>query len=107
MSDGNGSVVSVKILPNDSGTPKGKLADAEVVFGAECGPFEGLRLIGFGVWERRGGGRNVTFPARQYEINGNRRSFILLRSVTGDDGAYEAIRQTILDAYTRIEKAAN
>ena len=56
MSDGNGSVVSVKILPNDSGNPKGKLADAEVVFGAECGPFEGLRLIGFGVWERRGGG---------------------------------------------------
>ena len=107
MSDGNGSVVSVKILPNDSGTPKGKLADAEVVFGAECGPFEGLRLIGFGVWERRGGGKSVTFPARQYEINGTRRSFILLRSVTGDDGAYEAIRQTILDAYTRIEKAAN
>jgi hypothetical protein len=107
MSDGNGSVVSVKILPNDSGTPKGKLADAEVVFGAECGPFEGLRLIGFGVWERRGGGKSVTFPARQYEINGTRRSFILLRSVSGDDGAYEAIRQTILDAYTRIEKAAN
>jgi hypothetical protein len=107
MSDGNGSVVSVKILPNDSGTPKGKLADAEVVFGAECGPFQGLRLIGFGVWERRGGGKSVTFPARQYEINGTRRSFILLRSVTGDDGAYEAIRQTILDAYTRIDKAAN
>ena len=56
---------------------------------------------------RRGGGKSVTFPARQYEINGTRRSFILLRSVTGDDGAYEAIRQTILDAYTRIEKAAN
>jgi hypothetical protein len=65
MSDGNGSVVSVKILPNDSGTPKGKLADAEVVFGAECGPFGGLRLIGFGVWERRDGGKSVTFPARQ------------------------------------------
>ena len=49
----------------------------------------------------------MTFPARQYEINGTRRSFVLLRSATGDDGAYEAIRQTILDAHTRIEKAAN
>ena len=107
MSDGNGNVVSVKILPVEGDPPKGKLADAEVVFGAECGPFEGLRLIGFGVWERRGGGKSVTFPARQYEINGTRRSFMLLRSVSGDDGAYEAIRQTILDAYTRIEKAAN
>jgi hypothetical protein len=107
MSDGNGSVVSVKILPNGSGTPKGKLADAEVVFGAECGPFGGLRLIGFGVWERRDGGRSVTFPARQYEVNGTRRTFILLRSVTGDEGAYEAIRQTILDAYTRTERPAS
>jgi hypothetical protein len=63
MSEGNGEVVSVRILPNDSGNPKGKLADAEVIFGAGTGPLQGLRLIGFGVWERRDGGRNVTFPA--------------------------------------------
>jgi hypothetical protein len=107
MSDGNGSVVSVKIVPNDSGNPKGKLADAEVIFGAECGPFQGLRLIGFGVWERRDGGRNVTLPARQFESNGTRRSFALLRSVAGKEGAFDAIRQTILDAYARTEKVAN
>jgi hypothetical protein len=107
MSDGNGNVVSVKILPNDSSSPQGKLADAEVIFGAECGPLQGLRLIGFSIWERRGGGRNVTFPARQYEVNGNRRSFVLLRSVAGDEGAYDGIRKVILDAYTRIEAAAS
>jgi hypothetical protein len=28
------------------------------------GPLDGLKLIGFSIWERRGGGRNVTFPAR-------------------------------------------
>ena len=83
MSKGNGEVVSVRILPNESGNPKGKLADAEVIFGADSGPLSGLRLIGFGVWERRDGGRNVTFPARQYSVNGERRSFALLRPANG------------------------
>ena len=106
MSKGNGEVVSVKILPNQTGNPQGKLADAEVIFGAGTGPFEGLRLIGFGVWERRGGGRNVTFPARQYSVNGERRSFALLRPANGEASAQDAIRQYILDAYTRTEEAS-
>src|SRR5438034_10102823 len=66
--------MTVKITPNDRGNPPGKLADAELHF--SDGPLEGLKLIGFSIWERRGGsGRNVTFPARQYSINGERRSF--------------------------------
>lgn len=104
MSKGNGEVVSVKIVPNDRGNPPGKLADAEVIFGAGTGPFEGLRLIGFGVWERRDGGRNVTFPARQYSVNGERRSFALLRPANGETTAQDAIRQYILDAYSRTEE---
>jgi hypothetical protein len=107
MSKGNGEVVSVRILPNDSGNPKGKLADAEVIFEAGSGPLQGLRLIGFGVWERRDGGRNVTFPARQYSVNGERRSFALLRPANGDDNAQDAIRQSILDAYTRAVAAVS
>ena len=106
MSEGNGEVVSVRIIPNTSGNPQGKLADAEVVFGAGTGPLEGLRLLGFGVWERRGGGRNVTFPARQYSVNGERRSFALLRSANGNSNAQDPIRQCILDAYTRVEAHA-
>ena len=106
MSKGNGEVVSVRILPNDSGNPKGKLADAEVIFGAASGPLQGLRLIGFAVWERRDGGRNVTFPARQYSVNGERRSFALLRPTNGDASAQDAVRQSILDAYTRLESAS-
>lgn len=32
----------------------------------ELGDFNGLKLIGFSIWERKvGNGRNVTFPARQ------------------------------------------
>jgi hypothetical protein len=106
MSKGNGEVMSVKILPNSSGSPQGKLADAEVVFGAASGPLQGLRLIGFAVWERRDGGRNVTFPARQYSVNGERRSFALLRPANGDASAQDAVRQSILDAYSRLETAS-
>jgi hypothetical protein len=103
MTNGNGEVVSVKIVPNGSGSPAGKLADAEMIFEAGSGPLSGLRLIGFSVWERRDGGRNVTFPARQYSVNGERRSFALLRPADGDASAQDAIRQCILDAYARLE----
>ena len=104
MSNGNGEVMSVKIVPNAGGSPQGKLADAEMIFEAGSGPLVGLRLIGFSVWERRDGGRNVTFPARQYSVNGERRSFALLRPTDGDAGAQDAIRQCILDAYDRVER---
>ena len=61
--------LTVKFTPNDRSNPPGKLADAELHFAD--GPLSGLKLIGFAIWERRtGGGRNVTFPARQYSVNG-------------------------------------
>ena len=105
MSEHTGELVSVKIIPNDKGSPPGKLADAEVIFEAEAGPLRGLKLIGFAVWERRGGGRNVTFPARQFSVNGERRSYALLRT-SKDDRDAQAIRDCILDAYSRIEAAS-
>ena len=99
MSKQKTELVSVRILPNSTGSPAGKLADAEVIFEADAGPFTGLKLIGFAIWERRAGGRNVTFPARQYSVNGERRSFALLRPANGDAGTQEAIRDAILTAY--------
>lgn len=93
--------MQIKFTPNDKGNPPGKLADAELHF-AE-GPLEGLKLIGFSIWERRGGsGRNVTFPARQYSINGERRSFALLRPIV-DAAAQNRIRDLILEAYEQQE----
>ena len=56
--------MTIKIVTNDNGNPTGKLADAELYFTEADGVLAGLKLIGFVVWERRGGGRNVTFPAR-------------------------------------------
>ena len=106
MTKNKGELVSVKIIPNEKGNPPGKLADAEVIFEGEAGPLSGLRLIGFAVWERRDGGRNVTFPARQYSVNGDRRSFALLRPANGELSAQDAIRKCILDAYSRTEAHA-
>ena len=106
MSKQKEEVMSVRILPNTTSNPPGKLADAEVIFEAEAGPLNGLKLIGFAIWERRAGGRNVTFPARQYSVNGERRSFALLRPANGDVSSQEAIREAILDAYSRVEAAS-
>jgi len=87
----------IKIVPNDKGNPTGKLADAELHFAD--GPLAGLKLMGFAIWERRSGpGRNVTFPARTYSVNGTTRSFVLLRAV-GDDHAQDQLRDQILQAY--------
>ena len=96
--------LTVKITPNDKGNPPGKLADAELHF--SDGVLAGLKLIGFSIWERRGGsGRNVTFPARSYVINGDRRSFALLRPIV-DTAAQDAVRERVLEAYAEYEAVA-
>ena len=93
--------MTIKIVPNEKGNPPGKLADAELHF--EQGPLEGLKLIGFSVWERKSGnGRNVTFPARQYSVNGERRSFALLRPLV-DATSQDRLRDLVLQAYTEYE----
>lgn len=92
--------MNIKFFQNDRGTPVGKLADAELHFTE--GPLEGLKLIGFSVWERPDGKRNITFPARSYSVNGERRSFALLRPIM-DMTAQERIRETILSAYAEYE----
>jgi hypothetical protein len=91
----------VKIVPNEKGNPPGKLADAELHF--SDGVLDGLKLIGFAVWERRSGSaRNVTFPARQYTVNGDRRSFALLRPIA-DAVSQERVRELVLQAYAQYE----
>jgi hypothetical protein len=95
--------MTVTIVPNEKGNPPGKLADAELHFSE--GPLEGLKLIGFAIWERRtGNGRNVTFPARQYSVNGERRSFALLRPMV-DTSAQNRVRDLVLQAYAEYEAA--
>src|SRR3989442_10766887 len=94
----------VKITPHDKANPPGKLADAELHFTE--GELDGLKLIGFSIWEKRGGtGRNVTFPARSYAVNGERRSFALLRPIV-DVGAQNRVRELVLEAFAEYEEQA-
>jgi hypothetical protein len=94
----------IKIIPNDKGSPAGKLADAELHF--DAGELAGLKLLGFAVWERRtGSGRNVTFPSRAYSVNGERRSFALLRPMS-DTSSQDHVRDAILHAYSEFESRA-
>lgn len=94
--------MTVKFIPNDKGNPPGKLADAELHFSG--GPLDGLKLVGFTVWERKQGGRNVTFPARQYVVNGERRAFALLRPIA-DIKSQDGLRDVILAAFKEHEAA--
>ena len=96
--------MTVTITPNDKANPPGKLADAELHF--DEGPLAGLKMIGFAIWERRSGnGRNVTFPARQYSVNGERRTYALLRPIS-DPTVQERVRDLILQAYADHEEQA-
>src|SRR4051812_24296766 len=104
FSGGHAMQIVVNITPNEKGTPAGKLADAELHF--IDGDLDGLKLIGFSIWERRGGnGRNVTFPARQYAVNGERRSFALLRPIA-DVNAQNRVRELVLEAFAEYEERA-
>lgn len=107
--------MNIKIIANEKGHPPGKLADVELHFGLDRfgpkdgEPLEGLKLVGFSVWERHNRQRAVTFPARVYSVNGERRSFALLRPV-GDNGiateAQNRVRDLILTAYAEHEAYA-
>src|SRR5437764_5404110 len=92
--------MTVKFFPNDKENPPGKLADAELHFTES--PLNGLKLLGFAIWERKNGGRTVTFPSRQYSVNGERRSFALLRP-RADAQAQDKLREFILEAFKEQE----
>ena len=88
----------IKFIPFNGTAPAGKLAEVALHF--TSGELAGLKLVGFAIWERRGGtGRNVTFPARSYTVNGDRRTFALLRPDGEVADAQNRLRDEILAAY--------
>jgi hypothetical protein len=94
--------ITIQILKNSGDSAPGKLADAEIHFSG--GELDGLKLVGFAVWQRRdGNGQNVTFPSRQFTFHGDRRSFSLLRWIVKRE-AQERLEQLVL-AHYRIHRA--
>jgi hypothetical protein len=95
---------TIDILPSDGKGPRGKVADAEIVFSVDALGLAGLKLIGFSVWTRgaeetgRARDYNVTMPSRTYSVNGERRSFALLRAVSDVDALAE-LKTLIVAAY--------
>jgi hypothetical protein len=94
--------ITVNIVRNQNNKPQDKLADAELHFIG--GELDGLKLLGFAVWKQRNGtGRNVTFPARPFTVNGERRNFALLRAID-DRSVEDRVRQLVLQAYAQQEE---
>jgi hypothetical protein len=95
--------MKVKVTLNEAGKPAGKLADAEPIFEDNDGPLNGLKLVGFAVWQRRSGpDKRITFPARRYSLSGAQRSYALLRPTAGTGGraaGEESVRALILHAF--------
>jgi hypothetical protein len=95
------STIEIKIQGNTRHTAPGKLAEVELHFSG--GELDGLKLVGFAIWEaRNGGSRYVSLPARHFAVNGDRRSFVLLRSIE-DPKAQDRLRNLVLQAYARHE----
>jgi hypothetical protein len=98
------SSITIKILEPDRQWPSGKLADAEIHFAG--GELDGLKLVGFAVWQARSGhGQNVSFPSRQFTVHGERRSFSLLRWIAKRD-SQDRLEEAVLTAYREHQRGA-
>ncbi len=96
------TTISIQIIKTNGHAAPGKLADAEIHFNG--GELDGLKLVGFAVWRSRDGqGQNVSFPARQFSVGGDRRSYSLLRW-TDTREAQERLETIVLDAYRHTSK---
>jgi hypothetical protein len=89
--------IRIHIMKTNGHAAPGKLADAEIHFTG--GELDGLKLVGFAVWTSRDGrGQNVSFPARQFTVDGDRRSYSLLRWIQARE-AQARLEAAVLDAY--------
>jgi len=106
--------MTIKIIPVDRIGKNGKVADAELHF-SDAPLLAGVRLVGFSIWKReriaiQDGDvpgevyHTVSWPARQYNVNGEHRQFALLR-VIDDNAALDPLRHAILAAWDAHQKA--
>lgn len=87
------------VFPQGRNVPRGKLAEAEIVFEREDGLMAGTILTGFTLWEGREGGINVTVPGRQYTgSDGKPKTYNYLR---GDKSIQDLdpLKEAIIEQY--------
>jgi hypothetical protein len=89
---------------NRGGAPEKLVCEAEVVF--DEGPLAGMKLVGFSLWHGGDDGVYVTFPARAFGSETERRYFDLLRSVEGVPADARRVKDWILDSYRATRIAA-
>lgn len=88
----------VNFLVNRNG-PERMAADAELVFGPECGPLDGMKVVGFSVWKGAEGDLYVTFPSRAFGSAADRKYFDYLRPVEGGAAGARKVKEWILASY--------
>jgi hypothetical protein len=90
----------VRFIPYYGAEPR-KVADAEIAFTAVAGLLAGVKIVGFGIYEK-GDGFNVTMPARKYNLNGQSYAFALVRPAKDADGV-DRLKAAIVTAYLAHE----
>ncbi len=86
--------------------PERLQCEAEVVFGEEAGPFAGMKLVGFCVWQAPDSELYVTFPSRAFGAGSDRRYFDYLRSAEGEVADARRVKEWILAAFREREASA-
>ena len=80
--------------------PERLVCEAEMGF-REYGPLNGMKLVGFSLWNSAEGEKYVTFPSRAFGAGSERRYFDYLRSVEGDAAAVKRVKEFSLGEYVK------
>ena len=95
----------VQFVPRENG-PERLVCEAEVVFGPECGPLSGTKLVGFSLWRSAEGEVYVTFPARSFGLASERKYYDYLRSAESGVSETKKVKEWILEEFRASSRAA-
>lgn len=93
----------VQFVSRENG-PERLVCEAEVVF--EDGPFKGMKLVGFSLWQSPEGGVFVTFPSRAFGAGSERKYFDYLRSAEASTSDVRRVKAWILEQFEQSRAAA-
>ena len=95
----------VQFVTRENG-PEKLVCDAEVVFGPECGPLSGMKLVGFALWRGAEGDVYVTFPSRSFGVASERKYYDYLRAAESGTAETKRVKEWILEEFRASRRAA-